>query len=140
MTAPAPALVASLSAALTPTPGLVAAFLFGSEARGRAHRESDIDVGVVLDRAQYPHAAHRFDARLRLIGDLQIATHRTVDLLVLNDVPPLLARRVLLDGVRLVVPNASALEQFQRLVLSRAADLSPRIAHARRAMLETLAR
>jgi predicted nucleotidyltransferase len=31
---------------------VVAAYLFGSHASGRAHRESDVDVGVLLDRAQ----------------------------------------------------------------------------------------
>ncbi len=140
MPTPSPALMTALSNALASRPGLVAAFLFGSEAEGRGHRESDVDVGLVLDRLVYPTAASRFDERLRLIGDLQAATHRQVDLLVLNDVPPLLARHVLSDGVPLTVPDVALFEDFRRIVLSRAADLSPRIALARRALLETLAR
>lgn len=39
--------------------GVVAAYLFGSHAEGRAHRESDVDVGVLLDYAELPTARAR---------------------------------------------------------------------------------
>ena len=39
-----------------PTAGLVAAYLFGSHAEGRPHRESDVDLGVLLDRSAHPAA------------------------------------------------------------------------------------
>src|SRR5438445_8007932 len=35
-------------------PGVISAYLFGSHAEERAHRESDIDVAVLLDRKDYP--------------------------------------------------------------------------------------
>jgi predicted nucleotidyltransferase len=35
-------------------PGLVSAYLYGSHGEGRAHRESDVDVALVLDRARLP--------------------------------------------------------------------------------------
>lgn len=41
-------------------------YLFGSQAGGDTHRESDVDVGVLLDFGIYPDREHRFDARLRL--------------------------------------------------------------------------
>ena len=47
--------------------GLVSAYVFGSIAEGREHRESDVDLGVLLDRRIYPSNAERFDVRLRLI-------------------------------------------------------------------------
>jgi predicted nucleotidyltransferase len=47
-------------------PGVVAAYLFGSVAAGRAHRESDVDIAVLLDWATFPTPAARFEARLRM--------------------------------------------------------------------------
>lgn len=35
-------------------PGLVTAYLFGSHVTGRAHRESDVAVGALLDRTAFP--------------------------------------------------------------------------------------
>ena len=42
---------------------VISAYVFGSHAEGRTHRESDVDVAVLLDRARYPDEASRFDAR-----------------------------------------------------------------------------
>ena len=68
--------------------GLVSAYLFGSHARGQAHSESDIDVGVLLHPELYPSVQARFAARLRLtawlIGALGV---NAVDMVVLNDAP-----------------------------------------------------
>lgn len=59
-----------LARALTDVPSVVSAYVFGSVATGLEHRESDIDVGVLLDRRVLPRAADRFDARLRLAASL----------------------------------------------------------------------
>jgi hypothetical protein len=40
--------------------GVVSAYLFGSYAEARAHRESDVDVGVLLDRRALPGARNRW--------------------------------------------------------------------------------
>ncbi len=37
-----------------PERGVVAVYLFGSHAAGREHRESDVDLGVLLLRDRYP--------------------------------------------------------------------------------------
>lgn len=140
MAGQAPVPIALLIPVLGHHPGVAAGYLFGSQARGHAHRESDVDIAVLLDATTYPRPADRFEVRLRLMADLQVACHRTVDLIVLNDVPPLLARHVLHDGTLLVAPLPDALRTFTRVTLSRAADLHPFIARSRRAMLETLVR
>jgi len=67
-------------------PHVSSAYLFGSHAAGRAHRESDVDVGVLvswkLDRGQ------RFEERVRLAGALPGKVGgRPVDVVVLNDAP-----------------------------------------------------
>ena len=57
--------------------GVVSVYLFGSHAEDRAHRESDVDVGVLFDRKVLPGARDRFEAGLHLSSRLQ-AGARTV--------------------------------------------------------------
>jgi predicted nucleotidyltransferase len=133
-------LVDGLSTTLVAQAGVVSAYLFGSEALGRAHRESDVDVGVLLDRRLYPQRADRFDARLHLIGILQTAAGREVDLVVLNDTPPQLARRIMTEGRRLMVADPVLDHAHLRTMLSRAADLEPFLRRTRAVKLATLAR
>jgi predicted nucleotidyltransferase len=123
------------------TPGVVAVYLFGSLARDRAHRDSDIDVAVLLDWAAYPSSATRFEARLRLTGELGAALGRNdVDLVVLNDAPPVFAREVVTSGRRVFVADAEAEHAFRRDVQLRAADLEPWLRRVRRVRLEQLTR
>jgi predicted nucleotidyltransferase len=120
--------------------GVAAAYLFGSLAEGRGHRESDVDVAVLFDWASFPTARERFAARLRLAGELIAATHcNDVDLVVLNDAPPLFARRIVLEGERLVVADREIEHAFRRDVQLKAADLAPFLERARRRLHGVLA-
>ena len=120
---------------------VVSAYLFGSHAEGRAHRDSDVDVGVLLDRRVLPGARDRFEAGLHLSGRLQSALGtRHVDLVVLNDVPPGLGRAIATRGRRLVCSDEEADHAFVRDALLRAADVEPFLRRARRLKLEALAR
>lgn len=125
-------------------PGVAAAYLFGSRGeagRERVHRESDVDVAVLLDREVFPSARQRFEERVRLTSELIAALHRNdVDLLVLNDVPPLLGRRIVYEGHLLFCADAEAHHRFVRDVQLRAADLEPWLRRFRRRKLEVLAR
>ena len=134
------ALIDALVASLAGDEGVVSAYLFGSEAKGRAHRESDVDVGVLLSRNTYPGAADRFEARLRLTARLQAAVRRDVDVVILNDAPPQLVRRIMTDGCRLLVADAVADHAHLRTTLSRAADLEPFLKRTRAVKLAALAR
>jgi hypothetical protein len=121
--------------------GVIAAYLFGSLAAGRAHRDSDVDVAVLLDRNAYPEAAGRFEVRLRLAAALGRALGRNdVDLVIVNDVPPHLARVIVLDGRRLLVTDAEAEHAFRRETMLRAADLEPFLRRTRKRKLDLLTR
>jgi predicted nucleotidyltransferase len=123
------------------TPGVIAAYLFGSHARESAHRESDVDVGVVLDYGVHATRASRFEERIRLASELIGELHvNAVDLVVLNDAPPLLARRVLLEGRQVYCADADADRDFRRDTLFRAADLEPFLARMRALKLAALGR
>ena len=120
--------------------GAVSVYLFGSHAEGRAHRESDVDVGVLLDRQALPAARDRFEAGLRLSSRLQSSLGtRHVDLVVLNDAPPGLGRCVV-RGRRLACFDREADHAFVRDVQLRAADLEPFLRRTRRLKLQALAR
>jgi predicted nucleotidyltransferase len=122
-------------------PGIVSAYLFGSQATGRAHRESDVDVGVLLARSAYSTAPARFEARLSLIGDLQSLFGRSaVDVVVLNDVPATLGRHIVTEGRRVYCADPVADHSFVRDVQLRAADLEPFLRRTRRRKLEGLGR
>jgi predicted nucleotidyltransferase len=127
-----------LQSTLNDTRGLVSAYVFGSMAEGRVHRDSDIDLGVLLDRRIYPSSAERFDVRVRLIPQLQASAGREVDLVILNDAPPHLARRIMSDGQRLIRLDPAADHAHLRLVLSRAADLEPFLRRARAVKLAAI--
>ena len=120
--------------------GVVSAYLFGSHARGTPHRESDIDVAVLFDRGAAPMPDERFERRVRMLGDLIAALERNaVDLIVLNDVPPQLARAAL-RGRRVFCRDSEAEHAFLRTTLSRAADLEPFLRRVRRLKLDAIAR
>ena len=106
-------------------PGIVSVYLFGSYARHAPHRESDVDIAVLLDRAMYPDAADTFGLRVRLTSELRSALGREVDVVVLNDVPPLFGRRIVEDGRRLACADAETDRAFTVQIKIRAADVLP---------------
>jgi uncharacterized protein len=134
------ALDAAIIRALAEVPGVTSSYLFGSAAAGRTHRESDIDVAILLDRRVYPSARARFDARLRAHAALGPALRRDdIDVVVLNDAPPLFSRRIVAAGRRLACADPEADREFRRDTMLRAADLAPFLARAHRRVLDALA-
>lgn len=120
-------------------PHVIAAYLFGSHAEGRPHRESDVDVGVLLDRTRCPSPREPFDAKVALTSDLIAALHENeVDLVILNDAPPLLARRIVIEGRLAYCRDGGEEHAFRRDVQLRAADLAPFLERARRRLIENL--
>jgi hypothetical protein len=127
--------------ATEPVPGLVSLYVFGSHAAGRPHRESDVDLGVLLDRRAHGTREARFHERVRLSAWAIGAVHRNeVDVVVLNDAPPLLARHIVTSGRRVFCGDAEADHAFVRDVQLRAADLEPFLRRLRRIKLDALAR
>jgi uncharacterized protein len=117
----------------------VSAYLFGSVAEGRAHRESDVDVGVLLDRAVFPSAEERMEVRISLGSDLvDLLDTNDVDLVILNDAPPELGRAIVTRGRRVYCADAEADHAYVRDVQLRAADLAPWLRRVRRVKLDAL--
>jgi hypothetical protein len=118
---------------------IVAAYVFGSRAEGRAHSESDLDVAFLLERGA-GGAAERFAMRVRASADLAADTGLPTDVVVLNDAPATLASRIVTGGRRVYCRDAEADHGFVRDAQLRAADLEPFLRRTRRVKLEALAR
>lgn len=103
-----------------------AAFVFGSVSANRAHRESGLDVGVLLDRTAHPSPRDRFERRLILLSRLAgSAGRRALDLVVVNDLPPGFARRIVTEGRMVHCSDPEATHAFVRDTQLRSADLEP---------------
>jgi predicted nucleotidyltransferase len=120
---------------------VASAYLFGSEAAGRAHRESDVDVGVLLDWARCEDRPRRAELREHMISDLvHVLDRNEVDLVILNDSPPELGRAIVTKGVRVFLGHREADHAYVRDVQLRAADMVPWMRRMRRLKLEAIRR
>ena len=81
-------------------PDVIAAWLFGSVARGDARPDSDIDVALLTGRTEPPRTIE--DLPLDLEADLSAVLGCTVQIVVLDRAPCDLIHRVLRDGRLLV--------------------------------------
>ena len=121
-------------------PGVISAYLFGSHARGTTHRDSDVDVGVLVSYQLYPHRADRSRLVVPLNSDIISATHcNDVDVVILNDAPPELAVTIV-RGVRLYCADQQADRDFVRTAQLRYADIRPFLERTRRLKLQAFKR
>ena len=115
-----------LTRALEPRPEILDAYLFGSQARGDAGTLSDIDVAVFIDEDLAEPGPYGYDAEL--ITDLmtEMGTN-DIDVVLLNQAPPLLYHRVLRDGKLLVTRDLAATTTRAGYALSRYFDFVPQM-------------
>jgi predicted nucleotidyltransferase len=95
-------------------PRIAYGLVFGSTGRGDARTGSDLDVALGLA------SGAEFDALGigRLVSDLERASGRTVDLVLLHEASPALAYRVFRDGVVVCARDRSAMvERRVRAIL-----------------------
>lgn len=104
--------------------GVVAAMLIGSQARGEAGPLSDIDIAVWhepgLDRDR------KWNLQMELIGAAGEALKTNeVDLVMLNEAPPLFQHRAIRDAVRLVERDHAQRVRFETRALLDYFDTAP---------------
>ncbi len=129
-------LIESLRRCLGTRPEILEAYLFGSHARQGGQPHSDVDVAVCVDPDRLADSLFGYAAELtaELVALLQ---SNDVDVVILNQAPPLLYHRVLRDGLRLYARNAQATTTREGRALSRYCDYVPHLrkidaAHAAR--------
>ena len=112
-------------------PGLIAAYLFGSQGRRTAVEASDVDVGVWLRSTP-----RRFeDVPFALAGELEALLGKRVDIVIMNSASPDLLHRILRDGQILVDRDRSQRIQFEVQARNRYFDTRPLRDAYRRAAL-----
>ena len=119
-----------LLAYLAEQPDVVAAYLFGSHAEGRARPESDIDIAVLLTERPAGDTTDdvmaRFDRRMELEGEIgRYISGRKFDLVVLNRAPVLLQHQVLANGYLLYQGNVGKRVDFEVRTSKLYLDLQP---------------
>jgi len=126
------ALVTRLRRLLEAVPQVEEAYLFGSVARGESRATSDVDVAVYLVDTMPREDRSLFTAAL--VADLMAALGtNAVDVVVLNDAPPLLYQRVLRDGVRVAARDVRAATTREARAISRYCDWLPQLEKIERA-------
>lgn len=113
-----------LIAFLRTQPDIVAAYLFGSLAQGRATPRSDIDIAILLTHIPDLLAGER-DRQFELMDAIERFTDRKTDVVILNTAPPLLQIEVLSNGRRLYEGNPRARIEFEVRAGQIYADLKP---------------
>jgi len=96
---------------------ILALYLFGSHGEGVAHIRSDVDLAVLLspriDRDRY------IECRLRYLSGLKKFVTGALDLVVLNQVPPLLQFQILQKGKLLFDRDSDARAEIEMKMLGR---------------------
>jgi predicted nucleotidyltransferase len=118
--------LAALSAFFGSREEVLEAYLFGSAARGAAQAHSDIDVAVYLHDPPPPASPFGYAADLTTELMRTLRSDR-VDVVVLNDAPPVLYHRVLRDGVRILSRDLRATTTREGRALSRYCDFVPQL-------------
>jgi uncharacterized protein len=113
---------------------VVAAYLFGSAARGTARPSSDVDVGVVL-RAGRPRDLHAYGRLVDVQADLEERMHCAVDVVPMNGAPPDLLHRILRDGVCVHDSDPAARVAFELQARNEYFDLLPVLVRYRQTVL-----
>jgi len=98
---------------------VVVAYLFGSVAKGVVGRLSDVDVAVLLSK-DYDLV---LDYRLYLMSKLAEVIGRETDVVILNEVPPLLRYEVIKCGRVLYCRDERARVAFEERTLDEYLDM-----------------
>jgi len=101
-----------------------AGYIFGSLVTGRSRPDSDVDIAVLVSDHVIQDDPFRY--RLELMTGLMAVLRRNdIDLILLNQAPPLLAHRVLKNGKLIFERSASARVAFQVRTVNRYFDTLP---------------
>ena len=108
-------IISKLKRLLEPDSEIIFAYLFGSQARRQTHTFSDIDVAIYLKN---PIS----DEYLRIFKKLAESFDEDIDLVILNNAPPLLRHRVIYEGILLFCKDSELHYKFVSSTLIEALD------------------
>ena len=103
-------------------PEIVACYLFGSQATGKARPESDVDLAFLLNDSF--DRSKSFDLRIRYATDLSRQLRMEVDTVLLNDANEVLSGQIFSRGMVVYGDDTPELRAFRRSKLPMIAEFS----------------
>lgn len=107
----------SITNTLKRHPEIILAYLFGSQAKGMARQDSDIDIALLIDESSVKQSRLRFQIDLAA----ELGNDR-IDLVILNHAPPLLQHQVIKHGVKLFSRDKATTVDFVFKAITRYLD------------------
>lgn len=102
------------------------AYLFGSVAKKKTGPLSDIDIAVLFD--EKVSSAQYFDRKLTVMGELaDLFKTDNIDVVVLNEAPPLLTHRIIKEGTPFFSQNEKRRLEFELRAIMRYLDWKPHL-------------
>jgi len=95
------------------------AYLFGSQATGHTNTNSDVDVAVYINEECQEKF---FDIRLKLMEEINRATKKEADVIILNTAPPFLRFVIIEEGKILINRDLSKEIDFKLKAMSEYFD------------------
>ncbi len=89
---------------------IVFAYLFGSQAEDKARKNSDIDLGFYLCDI---NDEDFFKIKLKYKNELEEIFKMPVDVVIMNNAPPILNHQIFANGIIIKNTNPSTLSQFR---------------------------
>ena len=100
-------------------PGILAAYLHGSMAKGTEHEDSDVDIAILAEPGQHIS----LQTRLEYAGELESVFHRPVDIGELSTHNLIYAKEVAVSGQQIFTTNPLESDRFLATCLSMYTDL-----------------
>ena len=101
---------------------IILAYLYGSSVRGHLRDDSDLDLGIVLNKGFDPDPL--YTAQIARKIEMQTHFDRELDVRILNGMPPRFLRQVI-DGELVFSRNESERVNFEMQVIDSYLDFKP---------------
>jgi len=100
---------------------IIAVYVFGSYAKGKEHRSSDLDIGILFDTRDPVLIKKTVDT---IMIDLSRILRKDIHPVILNFAGEELLRQVFLKGKCILVKNPRKLARYKMTTFSRIADFA----------------
>ncbi len=102
---------------------IIVAYLYGSTAKKQDNKDSDIDIGILIDENFEPDALYTSNIANKI--EKKTKTGREIDVRILNDKSIIFLHQVLKNGKEILSKNEKKRIEFETNVYDRYLDFKP---------------